>query len=88
MNLRYSKRFIESFRKLSPEDKKAVLLVIELFQENPFAPSLRNHGLVGKMTGKGSLAVDLDLRIVFAEKGDYEDVTLLDVGGHVDVYRR
>jgi addiction module RelE/StbE family toxin len=87
MNLRYSKKFAASFRKLPVADKTAVIHVIELFQQYPSDQSIRNHALTGKMTGKRALVVDHDLRIIFTERNNYEDVTLLDVGGHADVYR-
>lgn len=87
MNLRYSKKFAVALRRLSPQDKRLALHTIEAFQENPFDPSLRNHALTGSMTGKRAIAVDHDLRIIFTERGDYRDVTLLDVGPHAQVYR-
>ncbi len=87
MNLRYSKKFVSSLRKLAAADKTAVILAVELFQESPLHPSLRNHALMGRMNGKRAIVVDHDLRIVFTERGNYQDVTLLDVGGHVEVYR-
>jgi addiction module RelE/StbE family toxin len=87
MNLRYSKKFAVSFRKLAVVDKSTVVHALELFQEHPFDASLRNHALRGKMSGKRAIVIDHDLRIVFTERGDYQDVTLLDVGSHADVYR-
>ncbi len=88
MNLRFAPRFVSSFKKLSSADKIAVIHAIELFQENPHDASLRNHGLVGIMAGRRAFAAARDLRIVFSERGNYDDVTLLHVGGHSEVYRR
>jgi len=87
MNLRYSQKFVSSLRKLAAADKTTVILAVELFQENHIHPSLRNHALKGKMSGKRAIVVDHDLRIIFTERGNYQDVTLLDVGGHAEVYR-
>lgn len=87
MNLRYSQRFVSSLRKLAAADKTTVILAVELFQENPLHPSLRNHALTGKMSGKRAIVADRDLRIIFTERSNYRDVTLLDVGGHAKVYR-
>jgi len=81
-------RFISSFRGLSSADKVAAILAIELFQENPHDVSLYNHDLVGAMAGRRAFAAAHDLRIVFTERGNYEDVTLLHVGSHSEVYRR
>jgi hypothetical protein len=40
------------------------------------------------MAGKRAFAVADDLRVVFVERGNHQDVTLLDVGGRSSVYRR
>ncbi len=40
------------------------------------------------MAGKRAMAVDGDVRIVFTERDAYAEVTLLDVGDHLTVYRR
>ncbi len=87
MNLRYSQNFSASLRKLEAADKTAVIHAVELFQENPFDPSLRNHALTGKMSGKRAIVVEHDLRIIFTERSNYRDVTLLNVGGHAEVFR-
>jgi len=88
MRLRYSQKFAFSLRKLAAADKRMVIQAIELFQEQPFHPSLRNHALTGRLSGKRAIVVDYDTRIIFTERGNYQDVTLLDVGGHAEVYRR
>lgn len=87
-NSGYSPRFASSFRKLASADKITVLHAIELFQENPRDVSLHNHDLVGRLSGKRAFAAGDDLRIVFTERGNYQDVTLLHVGSHSTVYRR
>jgi mRNA-degrading endonuclease YafQ of YafQ-DinJ toxin-antitoxin module len=71
-----------------PAGKIAVLHAFELFRENSFDPSLSNYGVVGGMAGKRAFSADHDLRIVFVERGNRHDVTLLYVGGHAEVYRR
>jgi mRNA-degrading endonuclease YafQ of YafQ-DinJ toxin-antitoxin module len=86
--LRYAPGFVASFRELSPAGKIAVVHAIESFRENPFDASLNNHALMGIMAGKRVFSADHDLRIVFVERGNYQDVTLLHVGGHAIVYRR
>jgi mRNA-degrading endonuclease YafQ of YafQ-DinJ toxin-antitoxin module len=88
MNLRYSTRFVASLRGLPPDHKTAVIHALELCRDDPFDPSLGNHALAGRITGKRAFAAADDLRIVFTERGNYQDVTLLDVGGHSGVCRR
>ena len=87
MNVRYSRRFIESLQRLSPADMLAVEHTIEWFMENPVAEGLGNHALTRTMSGSRAIAVDGDLRIVFRERRNYADVTLLNVGHHGVVYR-
>ena len=87
MRVHYAKRFEARFRRLSHAYKRAVAEIIEAFIDTPYAGSLGNHALRGTMTGKRSLSVDHDLCIVFTVKGDYEEVTFLDVGTHSEVYR-
>lgn len=86
MNLKYSRRFVASFRGLTSDDKTAVIHALELFQDNPFDLSLANHALTGKMTGKRPFALAGDVRIVVTERSDHQDVTLLDVGSHSSVF--
>lgn len=88
MNLKYSTKFLASFRNLVKDQKRAALAAIALFQEYPYHPALHNHALTGRMIGKRAFAADSDLRIVFSDRSDYRDVTLLDIGKHEDVYRR
>jgi mRNA-degrading endonuclease YafQ of YafQ-DinJ toxin-antitoxin module len=86
MNLRYSRQFVTSLRHLAYDDKQAVIHALEAFQEIPLDPSLKNHALTGRMSGKRAFSVAHDLRVVFTERGNCEDVTLLDAGGHAGVY--
>ncbi len=88
MQVRYSRRFEGRFKRLSHDDKKAVLEVIENFIDHPREPLLANHALRGTMSRQRSLSADHDLRIIFTVKGDYEEVLFLDVGTHADVYRK
>ena len=87
MRLRYTQRFIDALRALRPQEKQAVAHTLEWFIEDPTAAGLRNHALQGRLSGKRSITVDGDLRIVFTERDGYAEVTLLDVGGHAGVYR-
>jgi len=87
MRLRYSQRFLSSFRALRPDQRRTVLHTIEWFVENPTAQGLFNHPLQGTLTGKRAISADTDLRIIFAERDDHEEVPLLDVGTHAAVYR-
>ena len=56
MNLRYTGKFLSSLRKLSVKDKTTVLHAIELFAEDSFDPSLSNHAIKGRLTGKRAIS--------------------------------
>ena len=57
---------------------------------NPFAPQLETHKLKGKLSGSWACSAGYDLRIVFdfvkAEKDTEDDIFLLAIGTHDEVY--
>lgn len=59
-------------------------------QKDPFAASLASHKLKGKLTGKWACTVEFDLRIVFrftpSESDEEDDIFLLGIGTHDEVY--
>jgi len=65
--------------------KQSFWKAMELFSRNPFHPRLRTHKLSGKLEGLWAFTVAYDCRVVFKFfNGD--DVLLVDVGGHEEVY--
>lgn len=58
---------------------------MELFSKNPFHPKLRTHKLSGKLEGLWAFMVTYDCRVVFKFL-DGDEVLLVDVGGHEEVY--
>ena len=58
---------------------------MESFLENPFIPQLRTHKLSGQLAGLWAFSIDDDCRIVF-EFIDKDQVLLIDVGSHDEVY--
>ena len=58
---------------------------VDLFSRNPFHPRLRTHKLSGKLEGLWAFTVAYDCRVVLKFlNGD--EVLLVDVGGHKEVY--
>ncbi len=86
MRVDYSSIFQKRFKWLSTQDKDAVVETIDFFKDHPDDPSLRNHLLAAPMSGKRSISVHDDLRIIFIERWWYIQVLMLDVGNHDDVY--
>ncbi len=86
MRILLHKNFKKSYAKFSSNQKEHIKKVLELFKENPHNPSLKNHALHGKDQGKRVISVGGDLRIVFEEEDNYENVICIRVGSHAQVY--
>ena len=63
---------------------------LRLLVVDPFAPQLETHKLKGKLSGSWACSAGYDLRIVFdfvkEEKGSADDILLLTIGTHDEVY--
>ena len=74
-------------------DRKRLLCMVEtLFQmvENPRHPMLETHALRGAKRGQLSCSCGYDCRIIFrivpGSRPNMEDIVLIDVGTHDEVY--
>lgn len=54
-----------------------------MFMDQPFHPTLKNHGLTGKLRGLRAISAGYDLRVVYEEEGGHATVLLLNTGSHV-----
>jgi mRNA-degrading endonuclease YafQ of YafQ-DinJ toxin-antitoxin module len=54
--------------------------------DQPFPPTLKNHGLTGKLRGLRAISAGYDLRVVYEEEGGHATVLLLNTGSHDEVY--
>ncbi|MBW1911296.1 MAG: type II toxin-antitoxin system mRNA interferase toxin, RelE/StbE family [Deltaproteobacteria bacterium] len=89
----WSNAFTRSFKgwmHKRPDLHNDVAEVLRLLVVNPFAPQLETHKLKGKLSGSWACSAGYDLRIVFdfvkAEKGSADDILLLAIGTHDEVY--
>ncbi len=81
-------QFAKEFRKLhknNPKLSKKADKQLQLLISNPNHPSLRLHKLTGKLQEHWSIAINMNLRIIF----HYEDqnIILQDLGTHNQVYQ-
>ena len=67
------------------ELKKRFWDAMELFSKNPFNPILRTHKLTGKLEGLWAFSVAFDCRVIFKYL-DKNEILLIDIGGHDEVY--
>ncbi|MBI5184739.1 MAG: type II toxin-antitoxin system mRNA interferase toxin, RelE/StbE family [Nitrospinae bacterium] len=76
--------------KRNPQYKRIIEGTLRALEEDPFAPKLETHKLKGKLSGSWACTVRCDLRIIFDfvksldQKED--DILLLDIGTHREVY--
>jgi mRNA-degrading endonuclease YafQ of YafQ-DinJ toxin-antitoxin module len=85
MSIIFSDRFIEEMDRLirrDPKCQKKLHKCLRLLVLNTNYPSLRFHKLTG--LDKYSISIDMKIRILFCFKG--EDIYLLRIGTHDDVY--
>jgi len=89
----WSNAFTRSFKgwmRKRPDLHSDIAEALELLLVNPFAPQLETHKLKGKLSGSWACSAGYDLRIVFdfvkAEKDKVDDIFLLVIGTHGEVY--
>ncbi|MBI3232204.1 MAG: type II toxin-antitoxin system mRNA interferase toxin, RelE/StbE family [Candidatus Doudnabacteria bacterium] len=80
----YSSDFINQLKKLPENIKKLAVKKEALFKKNPLHPSLRLHGLKGKLSGLFSISLTLNYRIIFKRK-DSGEIIFISIGKH-DIY--
>jgi addiction module RelE/StbE family toxin len=89
----WSNAFSRSFKRWMrkrPDMHNDIADALGLLVVNPFAPQLETHKLKGKLSGSWACSAGYDLRIVFdfvkAEKDTEDDIFLLAIGTHDEVY--
>ncbi|MDQ6998730.1 MAG: hypothetical protein Q9M17_08445 [Mariprofundus sp.] len=88
-HLEWTPSFIKAakrFAKQHPELKQKTSLVLLALEKDPFQPSLKLHGLGGKLKGLHAVRVTYSYRITLTLTVSEHIVTLLDIGDHDDVY--
>ncbi len=92
-SLIWGKTFISAFKRVIkkyPHLHNDIEETLELLVENPYAPILATHKLKGKLSGLWACRAGYDMRIIFdfvkSENQTEEDILLLGIGTHDDVY--
>lgn len=84
------RRALRRTLKRQPQVRGDVEAALQLLQENPFAVQLATHKLKGHLAGVWACSAGYDLRILFEfvrnPKREEEDVFLLEIGTHDEVY--
>ncbi len=82
--LRQARKFFRKHPDLKPRFGK----IIQALQEDPFQPQLALHPLTGKLSGLHAIRFTYSYRITLTLLVAEEEVVLLDIGSHDEVYRR
>lgn len=77
---------LETVKKKDTKLHKRIQKQLNLFKLNTTHPSLRIHKLSGPLKQMWTLSVTTSLRIAYIQKG--EDIFLLKIGTHDEVYRK
>ncbi len=81
----YNKRAKKFLRK-HPEIHNQYRKTLQLLELNPFHPSLRLHGLEGRLKGLSSVSINMSYRIVLVLEIKEGEIVLINIGRHDCVY--
>jgi len=89
-----SKQFERAFKKFSGKNQKlkdSIFKALQKLADDPYDSSLRTHKLSGKLAAYLACYCGYDCRIIFVleqskTKSDSQNILLLDIGTHDDVY--
>ena len=85
MEIRYSARFRQQFKKANKKIRKAFYQRRILFEQNPHSPLLKNHRLAGKFAGYRSINVTGDWRAIYSQEKNL--IIFEMIGTHSQLYR-
>ncbi len=74
------------FLRQHPEVRKQYQKTLELLEVIPHHPSLRMHGLQGRLSGLSCVSINMSYRIMLEMILRDNDIILVDVGNHDQVY--
>jgi len=81
--LRQARRFFKRHPDLKPRFSD----ILTDLQKDPFQPHLRLHPLTGKLSGCHAISLTYSYRITLTLLLTENEVILLDIGSHDEVYR-
>ena len=74
------------FLKRHPDVETQYAKTLELLELNPHHPSLRLHGLFGRLDGLQSISINLKYRVTIEMIITESEIILINVGDHDAVY--
>lgn len=80
-------RRLRKFLKKHPELRERFTQVVDGLAVDPFDPRLRYHQLSGRLHGLQAVSLTDSYRLVFTVIITEQEIILLDIGSHDEVYR-
>ncbi|MBD2775899.1 type II toxin-antitoxin system YafQ family toxin [Iningainema tapete] len=84
------KRAFKRVVRKNPRLEEKIFDVLELLEDEPFAPALKAHKLKGDLEGLWACWVEYDCRIIYKFQqnpdSDEDMIVLIDLGTHDEVY--
>ncbi len=88
MKIEYSSRFLKNYHKRIAQNdklKKQFKKRLKLFLLSPDYPLLRDHTLIGELSGFRSFSITGDIRAIYQIQND--SLVFYDIGSHNQLYR-
>lgn len=76
-------RFIRQHADLKPK----IARLLRDLESDPFQPQVRFHALSGELRGLYAVSLTYAYRVTITIDFDNQEIVLLDIGSHEDVYR-
>jgi addiction module RelE/StbE family toxin len=76
-----------TFVQRHPEQRERLFTILRDLESNPFQPRLRHHPLGGRLKGFQAVSVTYEFRIILRIEVTDQEIILLDIGSHGEVYR-
>ena len=81
-------RQLTKFIKHHPELKGIIADIFRRLEKDPFQKALRLHALQGQLDGLFAVRLTYKYRITLIIRLEKEEIILLDIGSHDEVYRK
>ena len=80
-------RSLRKFLRKHPAPRRSVAEVLRELETGPFQPGLKTHSSSGGLRGTYAVSVCHAYRIRLEVHTTEREITLIDIGGHDEVYR-
>ncbi|WP_075495459.1 type II toxin-antitoxin system YafQ family toxin [Campylobacter geochelonis] len=85
--IKFTKQFKKSYKKLNPKLKDEVLKILELLANDvPLEAKFKDHPLSGNLSGFRDCHIRPDLVLIYEKDQDILTLTAVNVGNHGNVF--